>query len=57
MEKPGYKDADTRVMSRCEYFVDEKRQQPQLIIRLEVSEAAEWACALLYFHNLGLGLG
>lgn len=50
MKKPGYKDADTRVMWRCQYFVDEKKQQPQLIIRLEVSEAAE--CALLYFHNL-----
>lgn len=52
MKKPSYKDADTRVMSRCQYFVDEKKQQPQLIIRLEVSEAVERACALLYFRNL-----
>lgn len=51
MKKPVYKDADTRVMSRRQYFADEKKQQPQLIIRLGVSEAAEWAGALLYFQN------
>lgn len=49
MKKPVYKDADTRVMLRRQYFVE--KQQPQLIIRLGVSEAAEWAGALLYFQS------